>query len=80
MPRGWLDSVPGPLDVARYLRRSFLPGSQITIIDSLSECGGDHQKLFRTMLRMTLETLANDEGGRESESGGPSAAGMIDRE
>ncbi|KAH8079925.1 hypothetical protein HD553DRAFT_337094 [Filobasidium floriforme] len=61
MPRGWLDSVPGPLDVARYLRRSVLPGSQITIIDSLSEYGGDHQKLWKTTLRMTLETLEDDD-------------------
>jgi hypothetical protein len=64
LPRGWLRSVPGPLTVARYLRGSLPPGSEIIIDDSYGGCDGDHQKLWKTILRMTLETLEDDERGK----------------
>lgn len=61
LARGWLRSVPGPLTVARYLRGSLPPGSEIIIMDSYGGCDGDHQKLWKTILRMTLETLEDDD-------------------
>lgn len=61
--RGWLELVPGPLDVARYLRGSLPSGSRIIIENGYGECNGDHQKLWKTILRMTLKTLEDDERG-----------------
>jgi hypothetical protein len=61
MARGWLELVPGPLDVARYLRGSIPSGSRITIENGYGDCNGEHQKLWKIILRMTLETLEDDD-------------------
>lgn len=59
--RGWIASVPGPLNVARYLKGSLPPGSKIIIENGYFACGDDFEKLWKTTLRMTLETLEDDD-------------------